>query len=309
MQPQHAETIAAVDRVLRQRGALLRQAGGKATPDVVSDARRVGRQAGRARRRRSSRPGARSSTRLEPVAAKAYAAVAAGAAAIGLRYVSSWANPDELEERAALHAALGAARADDLRRGVTTVGPHRDELELHIGTLPARTHASQGEQRSLALALRLAVHEAVTETTGAAPVLLLDDVFSELDPHRSAALLANLPTGQARAHHRWRTAGRRRAGRDRAYRRRPYRGHRVTWRPLPERNEDRDPERLGPSLDKVARNVSARRARTALSGLFQRWEELVGAEHRRAREAGVAEARVSCSSRSTRTRGPRSCAS
>lgn len=63
--------------------------------------------------------------------------------------------------------------------------------------MPARTHASQGEQRSLALALRLAVHEAVTESTGAAPVLLLDDVFSELDPSRSAALLASLPAGQA----------------------------------------------------------------------------------------------------------------
>jgi len=88
------------------------------------------------------------------------------------------------------------ARTDDLRRGVTTVGPHRDDLELQIGPLSARTHASQGEQRSLALALRLAVHEAVTDTTGAAPILLLDDVFSELDPDRSDALLAHLPAGQ-----------------------------------------------------------------------------------------------------------------
>ena len=95
-----------------------------------------------------------------------------------------------------LEAALAASRADDLRRGVSTVGPHRDDVDLAIGGLPARTHASQGEQRSLALALRLASHHVVTEVTGSAPVLLLDDVFSELDPDRSDALLANLPAGQ-----------------------------------------------------------------------------------------------------------------
>ncbi|MEY2399415.1 MAG: replication and repair protein RecF [Actinomycetota bacterium] len=194
--PQHTETIAAVERVLRQRGALLRSAGGKATADVVAtldvwDSKLAEHGAVLVNARRAL------AAQLEPVTAKAYAAVAQGAAAIGLRYVPSWSNPTEIDTRAALHAALGAARADDLRRGVTTLGPHRDELELHIGTLPARTHASQGEQRSLALALRLAVHETVTEVTGAAPVLLLDDVFSELDAHRSAALLANLPPGQA----------------------------------------------------------------------------------------------------------------
>ena len=197
--PQHAETIAAVERVLRQRGALLRQAGGKATPDVVAtldvwDAKLAEHGAALVVARRAL------VTRLESVTAKAYAAVASGAAAIGLRYVSSWDRPeqrDDGDERGALHAALTAARAHDLRRGVTTVGPHRDDLELQIGPLSARTHASQGEQRSLALALRLAVHEAVTDTTGAAPILLLDDVFSELDPHRSAALLRSLPIGQA----------------------------------------------------------------------------------------------------------------
>ena len=75
-------------------------------------------------------------------------------------------------------------------------GPHRDDVDLRSAGLPARTHASQGEQRSLALALRLASHHVITEVTGSAPVLLLDDVFSELDPDRSDALLANLPAGQ-----------------------------------------------------------------------------------------------------------------
>jgi DNA replication and repair protein RecF len=76
------------------------------------------------------------------------------------------------------------------------VGPHRDEVQLAVAGRPARTHASQGEQRTLALALRLAAHRVVTEETGTPPILLLDDVFSELDPDRSAALLAHLPAGQ-----------------------------------------------------------------------------------------------------------------
>ena len=104
-------------------------------------------------------------------------------------YVADWA-------RVGLAEALAAARTDDVRRGVSTVGPHRDDVDLRIAGLPARTHASQGEQRSLALALRLAAHHVITDVTGSAPILLLDDVFSELDPDRSDALLANLPAGQ-----------------------------------------------------------------------------------------------------------------
>ena len=88
------------------------------------------------------------------------------------------------------------ARRDDLRRGVTTVGPHRDDLDLAIGGLPARTHASQGEQRSLALALRLAAHHVVTATAGTPPVLLLDDVFSELDPTAATRCCTTCPPGQ-----------------------------------------------------------------------------------------------------------------
>jgi DNA replication and repair protein RecF len=79
---------------------------------------------------------------------------------------------------------------------MTLVGPHRDELALALGGLPARTHASQGEQRTLALALRLAAHGLVTARIGSPPVLLLDDVFSELDAERSTALLRHLPPGQ-----------------------------------------------------------------------------------------------------------------
>ncbi len=96
-----------------------------------------------------------------------------------------------------LQAALAASRADDLRRGVNTVGPHRDDLVVYLDGRPARTHASQGEQRCLALSLRLSLHAVVRDRTPLRPTLLLDDVFSELDPLRSRALVAELPSGQA----------------------------------------------------------------------------------------------------------------
>jgi DNA replication and repair protein RecF len=111
------------------------------------------------------------------------------AATVDARYDAPWRD-------SGLAAALAGIRTEELRRGVNLVGPHRDELALTVAGRPARTHASQGEQRCLALALRLATHAVVTDVTGSAPVLLLDDVFSELDPDRSDALLANLPSGQ-----------------------------------------------------------------------------------------------------------------
>ena len=187
--PRHDATRADLDRVLRQRTTLLKQAGGRLSPEVeatldVWDAKlaEVGEVLGTAR--------AKLVERLEPVVGKAYDDVASAGAQVTVTYDAPW-------RAVGLAAALDAARRDDLRRGASTVGPHRDELQLTVNGLPARTHASQGEQRSLALALRLATHAIVTEVTGSTPILLLDDVFSELDAERSAALLAHLPAGQS----------------------------------------------------------------------------------------------------------------
>jgi DNA replication and repair protein RecF len=185
--PKHDALRTDLERILRQRNTLLKQAGGRLVGDAVStldvwdqQLARCGTALAEAR--------AELVVRLEPELAKAYGQLA-DSTEIGVHYQPSWDGP--------LADALTAARTDDVRRGVTTVGPHRDELALAIAGLPARTHASQGEQRSLALALRLAVHRVVADTIDGAPVLLLDDVFSELDPHRSAALLEHLPAGQA----------------------------------------------------------------------------------------------------------------
>jgi DNA replication and repair protein RecF len=122
--------------------------------------------------------------RLEPAVTKAYAAMA-GVGEATLAYEAPW-------RADGLARALELARRDELRRGVSLVGPHRDDLVLTVNGLPARTHASQGEQRSLALALRLAAHVVVGEAVGEPPFLLLDDVFSELDAGRSRALLDHL---------------------------------------------------------------------------------------------------------------------
>ena len=95
-----------------------------------------------------------------------------------------------------LSDALVSALPNDVHRGFSTIGPHRDDVIFRLDGRDARRQASQGEQRSLALAVRLAGHELVQRERGVAPLLLLDDVFSELDPVRSDRLLQLLPAGQ-----------------------------------------------------------------------------------------------------------------
>ncbi len=102
--------------------------------------------------------------------------------------------PESLRER--LAEALAAARSSDLERRTTTVGPHRDEVVFNLGERDLRTRASQGEQRSVALGLRVAAYDLLSSERRVAPVLLLDDVFSELDATRSNRLVERLPGGQ-----------------------------------------------------------------------------------------------------------------
>lgn len=188
LHPRHDQQQSDLDRILRQRGALLKQAGGRLNSELettldVFDAKLAiaGEAVAQARIELVQE--------MAPVLAEAYDQLARRPSPVTATYQPWW-----LES--GLATALAAARRDDLRRGVSTVGPHRDDVELTLNGLPARTHASQGEQRSLAFALRLATHEVVRARTGASPVLLLDDVFSELDPDRSDALLRFLPPGQ-----------------------------------------------------------------------------------------------------------------
>jgi len=177
-----------LDRAIRQRNVLLKQSGGRldeaasVTLDVWD-----GRMAELGERLGEERDSLIS--RLEPLVVEAYQRLAGESPDVRLDYRAPW-------REQGLANSLAQSRSDDLRRGVSTVGPHRDDLEVWLDSMPSRTHASQGEQRTLALALRLAAHRLIAERVGSTPILVLDDVLSELDERRATALLEDLPAGQ-----------------------------------------------------------------------------------------------------------------
>jgi DNA replication and repair protein RecF len=127
---------------------------------------------------------------LRPYVVSGYGKIAAQASArmdVGLAYKSSFELPSGTPDRevlaAALLAAVAARRSDELDRGISLVGPHRDELVLSLGDLPAKGYASHGESWSMALALRIAAYD-LLRSEGDDPILILDDVFAELDKDR-----------------------------------------------------------------------------------------------------------------------------
>jgi DNA replication and repair protein RecF len=194
------------DRVLKQRNALLKSAGasirsmaqrGEAPATLeVWDAHLAG--AG------SQLLAARLDlvAELAPLVAKAYGELAPDSGPVTLAYRSSIDAPGggstdgALVDNgprgaealaAAMREAITRLRRQELERGISLVGPHRDDLLLDLAGLPARGYASQGEAWSYALALRLAAHDLLA-SDGAEPVLVLDDVFAELDTKRRTQL-------------------------------------------------------------------------------------------------------------------------
>ncbi|GAA3238544.1 DNA replication/repair protein RecF [Dactylosporangium siamense] len=200
-QPRFAGVRSDYDRVLKQRNALLRSAylarktggnrgGDLSTLDVWdTHLAQHGAQLVRARLDLVAA--------LAPHVAKAYAAVSASRSDARIAYSPSFPVPDASSAQAdieqALLTALGEARKQEVERGVTLVGPHRDELTLTLGELPAKGYASHGESWSYALALRLAAYDLLRDD-GVEPVLVLDDVFAELDVGRRERL-AELVSG------------------------------------------------------------------------------------------------------------------
>ncbi len=194
--PRLAAVRADYDRVLRQRNALLKTAG-LAVRAGGGDLRTLDVWDAHLARTGAELLGARLElvAALAPLVDKAYAAVSGGRGSTTLEYRPSLgegdvASSDRQVLAAALSAALAGARRSELERGVTLVGPHRDELALGIGEFPARGYASHGESWSLALALRLASYELLRGEgpAGGEPVLVLDDVFAELDVDRRTRL-------------------------------------------------------------------------------------------------------------------------
>ncbi|MFL0181545.1 DNA replication/repair protein RecF [Mycobacterium sp. SMC-15] len=130
---------------------------------------------------------------LAPEVEKAYQLLAPGTRSAAVAYrpkleiALGEGNPGATELQEALLTELARRRSAELERGVCLVGPHRDELELRLGDRPVKGFASHGESWSMALSLRLASYELLS-SEGAEPVLLLDDVFAELDAARRRAL-------------------------------------------------------------------------------------------------------------------------
>jgi DNA replication and repair protein RecF len=197
--PRFAGVRSDYDRVLRQRNALLKSA--KARGSVPPSAMEVWDDHLVAVGAELTAARLRLVTELQPLVAQCYSAVSGTQRDTSVQYRIS-ANrqagaedegPGDLDEPSAdtdaatlaklLRAALAARRRAELERGVSLVGPHRDELDLGIGGLPARGYASHGESWSLALALRLAAYQ-LLRSSGEDPVLILDDVFAELDSDR-----------------------------------------------------------------------------------------------------------------------------
>ena len=198
LSPRYDSVRSDYERVLKHRNAWLRtwsRADDPATLDVWDEQLvRAGSELVRGRLKLLDR--------LAAPMGKAYGEVAGAPADVTGSYETAWSE-DQLDEShlddvaPRLGQAVARSRAADLERRLSLVGPHRDDWRLCIDGLDVRRFGSQGEQRSLSLAIRLAGHAVVTEVVGEAPVLLLDDVFSELDETRSAGLVGHLPEGQA----------------------------------------------------------------------------------------------------------------
>ncbi len=188
VEPLTGETIERFARVLSQRNALLRALeGNRPSPSQQSELELWTSDFCEISAELLAHRTALTES-LDPLVATFYRELSDSDSVVNVAYERSW--------HGELRDALVASFDDDRFRGYTTVGPHRDDLLISLEGRDARRQASQGEQRSLALALRLAGHELVHQRRGVDPLLLLDDVFSELDPARSHRLLSLLPAGQ-----------------------------------------------------------------------------------------------------------------
>ncbi|MFI7545517.1 DNA replication/repair protein RecF [Actinoplanes sp. NPDC049599] len=194
--PRFAGVRADYDRVVKQRNALLRTAyltrkvGGTRGQDLSTLAvwdQHLAQHGAELLAGRLELAAA-----LGPHLTKAYDAVAAGRTSASIAYASRLGEslvPDRPRLEQALLASLAERRQNEIERGVTLVGPHRDDLTLTLGELPAKGYASHGECWSFALALRLAAYD-LLRADGIEPVLVLDDVFAELDSGRRERLAA-----------------------------------------------------------------------------------------------------------------------
>ena len=203
--PRYLATLAAMGRILLQRNTLIadmQKSGSAAAMEPLLETwdRSLARAAYSVCHAR-----ARFLRRLAPPAAEIYQSICRrGDQPFRLSYQPSipapqgadWAEISPAEGEAHLRATLAAARGEDYKNYCTTLGPHRDNFEVTLAGVSARSFGSQGQQRSCALALKLAQCRVMEETLGEAPIILLDDVLSELDRTRREYFLRGEHPGQ-----------------------------------------------------------------------------------------------------------------
>ncbi|MGK7929149.1 MAG: DNA replication/repair protein RecF [Spirulina sp.] len=196
LEPVYAYILQQYDRVLRQRNSLLRKlkkAEEKPSPETLTqlalwDAQ-LAANGSRVTRRRS-----RGLARLAPIAREWHARISGEKEVLEINYTPNinWDRDDPETVQQAFLERIRDRQIPERHQGTTLVGPHRDEIELAIDRTPARFYGSQGQQRTLVLALKLAELQLIEEVIGEAPLLLLDDVLAELDPSRQNQLLETI---------------------------------------------------------------------------------------------------------------------
>jgi len=179
VEPRYRPTLRAYERALRSRNALLKSP--QARPrELAAYAEPLVRAGTSLREMRAALV-----QRLAPPAARSQRAISSEQESLVLEYAPG------CDEDFAAHLARTSVEEERLR--LTIVGPHRDDLRLLVHAMPAAQFASEGQQRTIALALKLAQAKVLSENTGSPPLLLIDDIFGELDAARRNALLAHLP--------------------------------------------------------------------------------------------------------------------
>lgn len=179
IEPTYRPTLRAYERALRARNALLKSPQRRPREVAAYDAPLVEHGA------KLSEMRARIVEQLGPFAAAAHREISGSNETLQLRFA-----PGNGTDFA---ADLARSSAQELRLRQTVVGPHRDELELLVNELAAAQYASEGQQRTVALALKIAQARVFAAEQGSAPLLLIDDIFGELDPARRNRLLSTLP--------------------------------------------------------------------------------------------------------------------
>ncbi|GCL38758.1 MAG: DNA replication/repair protein RecF [Sphaerospermopsis sp.] len=190
LEPVYAHILHQYNQVLRQRNAFLKrsQESGVRSQEkelAIWDAQLVNAGTKVIRRRN------RAIQRLTPIAAKWHASISGSTEILEINYSPNvpLKKDDNEDITQSFFGKIQQRSVIELHRGTTLVGPHRDELELIINQTPARQYGSQGQQRTLVLALKLAELQLIEEVVNEAPLLLLDDVLAELDLSRQNQLL------------------------------------------------------------------------------------------------------------------------